>query len=118
MTLIITMLLLTFGLNPTTGKMNFPKKQRPLPPKPIDYRSVESKKRKSLGFYDNYNDANVNTIVTSDTTNPVNSIKNTISSAENDVSSGMNSISNDVSSGINSVSNDVSSGMNDIKNLF
>ena len=61
MTLIISILLLVFGLDPSSGKqiINFDKK--PAQPRPKDYRVDAA--RMSGNFYDNYNDANVNTMV-------------------------------------------------------
>ena len=75
MTLIITMLLFSLGLNPTTGKLKFPthnKNQNVTAP--TDYRqqamnqtqpqtiSVQTNSVQK-GYYDNYNDSNVNTVV-------------------------------------------------------
>ena len=61
MTLIITILLLVFGLDPSSGKqiLNFDRKQ--VQPKPKDYRVDAA--RMSGSYYDNYNDANANTMV-------------------------------------------------------
>lgn len=127
MTLIITLLLLVLGLNPSTGKLNFPKEPRPLPPKPIDYRQMETKKR-NTGFYDNYNDSNANTIVTNDTQNTTstNTTSNAsysttsgiINNAEKSVQNATTTIGNDISNIGTTTKNDINSGLNDIKNLF
>lgn len=77
MSLIITILLLVFGLDPATGKIIHHRRQRqPInppapnptpfnPPAPNPTPSMNNNKKgnnTNNGFYDNYNDAHVNTI--------------------------------------------------------
>lgn len=61
MSLIITILLLVFGLDPATGKI-IQHKQQPIKP-PSHTSNIDNK---NDGFYDNYNDSNVNTIIKKD----------------------------------------------------
>lgn len=92
MTLIITMLLFSLGLNPTTGKINFPSKNVPQKVEtPIDYRqqAIDS------GYYDNYNDDNVNTIV--------NQNNQLISKKNNSNTSNNNNIYNQIQNDTNSI---------------
>jgi predicted membrane protein len=69
-TVIIALLLLMFGLDPSTGRAIVHKHtaEPAVPIKPADPRAEAAR---GNGFYDNYNDANVNTVVNAN--NPVNS---------------------------------------------
>jgi len=110
MSVVITLLLLTFGLNPSTGKLNLPNKNTIINNKPIDYRKQAIENQTST-YYDNYNDNNENTIVNQivNKTNVNNTSQagNYINTAENDISSGMNTAKNDISSGMNTAENDI-----------
>lgn len=117
MTLIITMLLFSLGLNPTTGKINFPSNKPSVkqPQGPPDYRQLVTKKQ---AYYDNYNDANVNTVVTAtgskdsngSTDNP-NSIYNQIS---NDTTTVFDNAKNEASKAKDNISKYISNLENDL----
>lgn len=74
MTVIIAILLLVFGLNPTTGKSIIHTNNTPKPIPPTDYRQ-QAARESTGGYFDNYNDSNVNTIV-QPTSQPKHSVKN------------------------------------------
>lgn len=113
MSVVITLLLLTFGLNPTTGKLNLPNKNTIVNNKPIDYRK-QAMEHNTSSYYDNYNDNNVNNIINQTTKKINKSINNVTDYINNDV----NEAKNDLSSGLNDAKNDINSGFNDIKNMF
>ena len=113
MTVIISMLLLIFGLNPSSGKSitNTSNNTKPTP-KPTDYRVVTS----NGGYFDNYNDANVNTIV-KDTQSKNNYMaSSSMSKMMNDVTKKVNSIENDAKKDYNEASNYIKNKANNIEN--
>lgn len=131
MTLIITMLLFSLGLNPTTGKINFPSKNiaPPVIDQPTDYRQQTINK----GYYDNYNDANVNTVVNQQNQLIGKKTNSTSNTASNNSSNDANDIYNEISSGTQSainnakneatkakdaISNEATNIKNDISNIF
>ena len=61
MTVIITILLVIFGLDPSSGKQIFNVKDNDLKQKPLDYRADLIRMDNSL--FDNYNNSNVNTMI-------------------------------------------------------
>lgn len=114
MTLIISMLLLIFGLDPASGKTIIKNKDnKPAPPKPIDYRLVATT---SGGYFDNYNDANVNTIVRNTESRNNYMGSSSISKMMNDVSKKVSSIENDAKADYGDATNYISKEMQNIEN--
>ena len=114
MTLIISMLLLIFGLDPASGKTIIKNKDnKPAPPKPIDYRLVATT---SGGYFDNYNDANVNTIVRNTESRNNYMGSSSISKMMNDVSKKVSSIENDAKADYSDATNYISKEMQNIEN--
>jgi hypothetical protein len=126
MTLIISILLLVFGLNPSTGKVHIIDSQNgPLPStKPIDVRAESA--RQNINSAPQISTTPKQKPCLSKTATDVSSVyadaKKDASSgyadAKKDVSSGYADVKKDVSSGYADVKKDVSSGYADIKNLL
>ena len=97
MTLIIAILLLVFGLDPASGKQLIHFDSKKSQQKPKDYRAEAARVSTTGGYYDNYNDANVNTIVNENSTPQPSQVtttpkSSTISSMMRDVNNRVNEL--------------------------
>jgi len=134
MTLIISILLLVFGLNPSTGQIQIinPNSGPSKPIKPVDVRAESARQNNQVNAYpvtltskkkpDLSKTATCIPATDPKTSPSTTNVKKDISSgyddAKTNISSGYNDAKQDISSGYNDAKQDISSGYDDIKKLL
>ena len=106
MTVIISILLLVFGLNPNTGRVQYPK-PNPVLTTPIDARA-EAARQNNTAVSPLKTSPKTKSDLSKAATSVSTTASNIASTTKQDLSSGYNDVSKDLSSGYNDVSKDLS----------